>query len=131
VKPSEAIVVGSGIGGLVTAAVLAKHFEEVLLIDRDDIPRNATVRNGVPQGSHFHGILPGGIEVLADFSQEGTTGDFPDDEQASIEVLTSLRQAADSGSVEAETIFALIAGMREPLRILHSDKVKAVLTSST
>jgi 2-polyprenyl-6-methoxyphenol hydroxylase-like FAD-dependent oxidoreductase len=66
VKPSKAVVVGSGIGGLVAAAVLAKHFEEVVLIDRDDIPANANVRNGVPQGSHFHGVLPGGIEVLAE-----------------------------------------------------------------
>jgi 2-polyprenyl-6-methoxyphenol hydroxylase-like FAD-dependent oxidoreductase len=65
VKLSKAIVVGSGIGGLVTAAVLSKHFEQVVLIDRDDIPATAEVRNGVPQGNHFHGVLPGGVEVLA------------------------------------------------------------------
>jgi phytoene dehydrogenase-like protein len=66
VKPSKAIVAGGRIGGLVTAAVVAKHFEEVVLIDRDDIPGNASVRNGVPQGSYLHGVLPGGMNVLAE-----------------------------------------------------------------
>jgi 2-polyprenyl-6-methoxyphenol hydroxylase-like FAD-dependent oxidoreductase len=31
-----AIVIGSGMGGLATAQVLSKHFERVVIIERDD-----------------------------------------------------------------------------------------------
>lgn len=60
----RAIVIGSGIGGLMTARVLSDHFKEVLLLDRDDIPTEPVIRGGVPQASHFHGILPGGLEIM-------------------------------------------------------------------
>jgi flavin-dependent dehydrogenase len=63
-KFEKAAVVGSGMGGLVTARVLADHFESVVLIDRDSIPEKPVIRAGVPQGNHFHGILPGGLNVF-------------------------------------------------------------------
>jgi 2-polyprenyl-6-methoxyphenol hydroxylase-like FAD-dependent oxidoreductase len=63
-KFEKAAVVGSGMGGLVTARVLADHFESVVLIDRDSIPEKPVIRAGVPQGNHFHGILPGGLNVM-------------------------------------------------------------------
>ena len=50
--------------GLVAAAELAASFEQVTLIDRDTITEQAADRNGVPQSYHFHGLLPGGLEVM-------------------------------------------------------------------
>jgi len=61
-----AVVVGAGIGGLVTARVLADHFDKVVVFDRDDIPDRPAVREGAPQGHHFHAILPGGLEIMND-----------------------------------------------------------------
>lgn len=65
----RAVVVGGGMGGLFAARVLADHFDEVLVIDRDHQPTMAQPRGGVPQGSHFHVLLPGGMEAM--------TGWFP------------------------------------------------------
>lgn len=60
----RAIVIGAGMGGLVTARVLADHFDSVLVLDRDTIPETPADRNAVPQGHHVHTILPGGFEIL-------------------------------------------------------------------
>jgi 2-polyprenyl-6-methoxyphenol hydroxylase-like FAD-dependent oxidoreductase len=61
---AQAVVVGAGIGGLMTARVLADHFERVTLIDRDAMPAAPGIRGGAPQGNHFHAILPGGLGIM-------------------------------------------------------------------
>jgi 2-polyprenyl-6-methoxyphenol hydroxylase-like FAD-dependent oxidoreductase len=60
---ARAIVAGSGIAGLFAARQLSPYFEEVLLLDRDEIPGSPTTRTGVPQGNHFHTLLTGGMEI--------------------------------------------------------------------
>ena len=59
----RAVVLGSGMAGLFAARVLSDHFDEVLLIDRDDIPDSPCTRPGIPQGKHFHALLPGGLNI--------------------------------------------------------------------
>ena len=44
----RAIVVGAGLGGLSAARVLSDYFGEVLILDRDDLPGDASPRPGVP-----------------------------------------------------------------------------------
>ncbi|MDH6578848.1 FAD-dependent monooxygenase [Kitasatospora sp. MAP5-34] len=56
----RAAVVGGGICGLVAARVLADHFEEVVLLERDALPEGAEPRKGVPQARHVHGLLARG-----------------------------------------------------------------------
>lgn len=60
----QAIVVGSGIAGLVSARVLADHFNNVIVLDSDTIPNLPAIRKAVPQGNHLHILLPGGLEIL-------------------------------------------------------------------
>jgi 2-polyprenyl-6-methoxyphenol hydroxylase-like FAD-dependent oxidoreductase len=62
-----ALVVGGGIGGLMTARALSDSFEQVLVLDRDSMPAEPGIRNGAPQGNHFHAILPGGLEIMNQF----------------------------------------------------------------
>jgi 2-polyprenyl-6-methoxyphenol hydroxylase-like FAD-dependent oxidoreductase len=62
----HAVVLGSGIAGLVTSRVLADYFDRVTLLERDAAPPDAGSRPGVPQGRHFHGLLPGGLLILAE-----------------------------------------------------------------
>jgi len=62
----HAVVVGSGMAGLFSARVLADTFDHVLLMDRDDIPERPDARSGVPQGKHFHALLPGGLNIGCD-----------------------------------------------------------------
>ena len=56
-------VLGSGMAGLFAARVLSDHFDQVVLIDRDEVPDTPTVRGGVPQNKHFHALLPGGLAI--------------------------------------------------------------------
>ena len=60
----RAVVIGAGIGGLVTAKVLADRVDHVTLVDRDVLPDDAASRKGVPQGRHAHGLLASGDQVL-------------------------------------------------------------------
>ena len=60
----RAIVVGAGLGGLSAARVLADYFDEVIILDRDELPDDAAPRPGVPQGKHPHVLLGGGLKAL-------------------------------------------------------------------
>ncbi len=61
---NHAIVIGASMAGLLAARVLADHFEQVTLIDRDTFPPEGQHRRGVPQGHHTHGLLAGGKQVV-------------------------------------------------------------------
>jgi len=60
----RAVVVGAGLGGLSAARVLADYFDEVIILDRDELPDEAAPRPGVPQGKHAHVLLGGGLKAL-------------------------------------------------------------------
>jgi len=59
-----AIVVGGSVGGLLAALVLADVCDEVVLIERGELPNTPAPRTAVPQGMHAHGLLAGGLEAL-------------------------------------------------------------------
>ncbi len=54
------VVMGASMAGLAVARVLADHFDEVVLVERDALPTGADDRKGTPQGRHLHGLLQGG-----------------------------------------------------------------------
>ena len=60
----SAIVLGASIGGLLVARALSNHFKQVTIVERDVLPEQATVRKGVPQGAHAHGVLASGYRVM-------------------------------------------------------------------
>jgi len=70
----RAIVIGAGVSGLSAAQALADHFEEVLVLERDELQSGSTPRPGAPQGKQLHGLLAGGIkaleELFPDFAQD-------------------------------------------------------------
>ena len=66
----KAVVVGGSIAGLLTARVLSDHFEEVILIERDNYEDNGKVRNGTPQANHIHILLVKGKEILLNYFPE-------------------------------------------------------------
>ncbi|WP_181291031.1 FAD-dependent oxidoreductase [Caballeronia novacaledonica] len=53
-------------GGLPAAQALADYFREVVVLERDFLPGDATPRPGVPQGKHPHGLLGGGLKALCE-----------------------------------------------------------------
>lgn len=66
-KRSRALVVGSGMSGLLAARVLADHFHEVVVLDRDGLPEDPEARKGVPQDRHLHTLTTLGSGLLEDF----------------------------------------------------------------
>ncbi len=83
---AHAIVLGAGIAGLCTAAVLAKHFAHVTLVERDQISQLASGegRRGIPQSPHVNLLTMRAVRQL--------------------EVLFPLwtRQCLDDGAIAAE-----------------------------
>jgi 2-polyprenyl-6-methoxyphenol hydroxylase-like FAD-dependent oxidoreductase len=60
----RAIVIGAGVSGLSAARALAGHFQEVIVLERDELPSGATPRPGAPQGKQAHGLLGGAMKAL-------------------------------------------------------------------
>ena len=61
---NRAVVLGGSIAGLLAAWVLAESYQQVIVIDRDQLPETARHRRGVPQGRHIHALAAGGQQVL-------------------------------------------------------------------
>ena len=61
---AHAVVIGASITGLLTARVLADHFERVTVIDQDELPEGPSTRRGAPQANHIHILLARGCEIL-------------------------------------------------------------------
>ena len=60
----EAIVVGGGIGGILSARALADFFDHVTIIERDTLPDGLGFRKGVPQARHVHAVLRAGVDAI-------------------------------------------------------------------
>jgi 2-polyprenyl-6-methoxyphenol hydroxylase-like FAD-dependent oxidoreductase len=61
---ANAIVVGGSIGGLLAARVLSEVCDQVLVVERGELPDTPVPRAGVPQDLHAHGLLAGGLAAL-------------------------------------------------------------------
>ena len=61
---ARAVVLGGSVGGLCAAGVLAKHFDEVVVLERDLLPPDAQHRRGVPQSKHPHFLLNSGRRAI-------------------------------------------------------------------
>jgi 2-polyprenyl-6-methoxyphenol hydroxylase-like FAD-dependent oxidoreductase len=60
----RAIVIGGSMAGLMTARVLADHFEQVTVLERDHIEDHPAIHKSIPQGNHLHALLLGGQQVM-------------------------------------------------------------------
>lgn len=69
-----AIVLGGSAAGLCSAGALAPHFDQVVVLERDELPAEAEHRRGVPQSKHPHFLLNSGRraigELFPDFEEE-------------------------------------------------------------
>jgi hypothetical protein len=81
---ASAVVLGGSMAGLLVARVLADHFDQVSIVERDALPDNAEPRKGVPQGRHLHGLLkptlidvPWQMTTLEDFRYPEVIGERP------------------------------------------------------
>ena len=61
----HAVVIGGSLAGLMTARVLADHFDAVTVLERDHIDAQPGIHKSIPQGNHLHGLLLAGQQVMA------------------------------------------------------------------
>ncbi len=61
-----AVILGSSIAGLCTAGALAPYFDQVLVLERDELPAAAEHRRGVPQSKHPHFLLNSGRRAIGE-----------------------------------------------------------------
>lgn len=71
----SAVVIGGSISGLLAAAALAKHYDRVTVVDRDDLSRAGETRRYAPQGGHVHALLARGLESVEELVP-GLTNDL-------------------------------------------------------
>ncbi|MEV5395691.1 FAD-dependent oxidoreductase [Streptomyces cellulosae] len=61
----RAVVIGAGLSGMLAAAVLsATGADEVVVVDRDELPDGPAHRRGLPQGRHAHLLMEGGLRAM-------------------------------------------------------------------
>lgn len=62
---SRAVIIGAGLGGVLAAAALSPVVDEVVVLDRDDLPADGPEhRKGLPQGRHAHLLMAGGLDAM-------------------------------------------------------------------
>ncbi|MEU6410412.1 FAD-dependent monooxygenase [Microbispora sp. NPDC046933] len=61
---SRAVVLGGGFAGVLAAAVLVRHADEVVVVEGDSYPSDPRPRRGLPQSHHSHVLVAGGARAL-------------------------------------------------------------------
>ncbi|QFR00988.1 pyridine nucleotide-disulfide oxidoreductase [Streptomyces phaeolivaceus] len=65
--PRTAVVIGASMAGMLAAAALARstdEVDEVIVLERDELPGEPGPRKGLPQGRHAHILLPSGRAAI-------------------------------------------------------------------
>ncbi|MFD9002101.1 FAD-dependent monooxygenase [Streptomyces sp. NPDC059582] len=62
----RAVVIGAGLAGMLAAAALSPSADEVIVLDRDELPDGPDHRKGLPQGRHAHVLMAGGMAAMED-----------------------------------------------------------------
>ncbi|PZT70751.1 pyridine nucleotide-disulfide oxidoreductase [Streptomyces sp. SW4] len=60
----RAAVLGGGLAGTLTAAALAEHADEVVVVERDVLPDGPHPRKGLPQAVHGHVLWSAGARAM-------------------------------------------------------------------
>ncbi|MEV4502089.1 FAD-dependent oxidoreductase [Streptomyces klenkii] len=70
---TQAVVIGGGIAGLLSAAALTTHLDRVIIVEKDQVPNGPEHRPGTPQSHHVHGLLARGVQEIGALLPHFTT----------------------------------------------------------
>jgi 2-polyprenyl-6-methoxyphenol hydroxylase-like FAD-dependent oxidoreductase len=128
IRGDRAVVLGGSMAGLLAARVLADAYAEVVVVERDELPRAAVHRRGAPQSRHIHGLLAGGQQALEELF-DGLTAELVDRGAPAGDMLEGLRayfgghrlQPGPSGLLALQASRPMLeAGLRARVRTLPS-----------
>ncbi|KPM57698.1 FAD-dependent oxidoreductase [Frankia sp. R43] len=88
-RRGRAVVLGASIAGILAARVLADSYEQVVVLDRDDLT-GVLQRRGTAQGRHLHGLMERGRRIIEDL-YPGVTAELVGLGAPTTEVLTRSR----------------------------------------
>ncbi|OWY65695.1 2-polyprenyl-6-methoxyphenol hydroxylase-like oxidoreductase [cyanobacterium TDX16] len=143
---NHALVIGSGIAGLLAARVLLNHFQQITVIERDSLPEQPQPRPGVPQSAQSHGLLVRGQRILEQLfpglnAQLIAAGAISVDWSADVLYLSSMGTAPRYASnlIAAEcsrnllewAIRRRLTGCCNRLQFLEATQVKKLLTDES
>ena len=60
----RATIIGASIGGLLTATALHDAFDDIVIVESDQLPEQPAHRAGVPQGNQVHALLAIGVRAM-------------------------------------------------------------------
>ncbi|MFF4182678.1 FAD-dependent oxidoreductase [Streptomyces sp. NPDC001691] len=60
----RALVIGGGTAGMLAAAALREHADEITVVERDSLPSGPVPRKGLPQAAHAHLLWSGGARAM-------------------------------------------------------------------
>jgi 2-polyprenyl-6-methoxyphenol hydroxylase-like FAD-dependent oxidoreductase len=63
-RRGRAVVIGGGMAGLLTAAALHEHFDDVTVVERDRLPDRPASRRGTPHDRHLHTYWMAGLNAV-------------------------------------------------------------------
>ncbi|WP_036479839.1 NAD(P)/FAD-dependent oxidoreductase [Myxosarcina sp. GI1] len=66
----RAIVIGGSVAGMLAARILIDYFAEVIIVERDTLPTEPKLRQGVPQSAQPHILLTKGYRILLELLGE-------------------------------------------------------------
>jgi 2-polyprenyl-6-methoxyphenol hydroxylase-like FAD-dependent oxidoreductase len=115
---AHAVVLGAGMAGLLTARILADLYDEVIVIDRDDLPAGAQGRLGVPQGAHAHALLARGVQLLDELFP-GFTADLVADGATVGDVLGDVRMSFSGHRLSRSTTGLTALSVSRPFLEAH------------
>ncbi|MEU7140592.1 FAD-dependent monooxygenase [Nocardia sp. NPDC046473] len=121
----RAIVLGASIGGLLAARVLSEHYDQVIVVERDDLSQPGD-RRGVPQGKHVHALLARGEEIFEQLFP-GLSRDLHAAGAVECEALSEMRMALDGRTLKQSSAgFSVLQASRPFLEWAVRERVRAL-----
>jgi 2-polyprenyl-6-methoxyphenol hydroxylase-like FAD-dependent oxidoreductase len=123
---TKAYVVGASLAGLLAASALAGHFDEVVVMERDELPEQATPRRGVPQGRQLHALMTRAL-IVFDELLPGLTDELTAAGAAVGDLMADVQRYADGVVLPQNRVDLLTMSVSQPFLEFHVRRRVAAL----
>jgi 2-polyprenyl-6-methoxyphenol hydroxylase-like FAD-dependent oxidoreductase len=115
---TKAYVIGASLAGLLAASALTGYFDQVVILERDELPDRATPRRGVPQGRQLHTLMTRALTAF-DELLPGLTDELTDAGAAVGDLMADVQRYADGVALPQDRIDLLTMSVSQPFLEFH------------